>query len=208
MTKQEFLLALNDELGSLSGEERSAAIKYYSDYIEDAGPENLQDVLAELGSPAQVAASILSDFDLSDAEKNAQCNAKNSSTAAPEPQPSRLPIWAVALLVILLAPAWMPVLGVCFGAVMTIFGLLIALFAATAGLLVAGLGAIFGGMVLMFSAPMGGMLIIASGCAMAAFGILGTILCVFVCRTALPAAFRFAATVFRRIFAKRKGTQA
>ena len=34
MTKREFLMALNDELYPLSEDERSAAIKYYSDYID------------------------------------------------------------------------------------------------------------------------------------------------------------------------------
>ena len=35
MTKRDFLLALNDALGSMTGDERSAAIKYYSDYIDE-----------------------------------------------------------------------------------------------------------------------------------------------------------------------------
>ncbi len=51
MTKREFLEALNDELLPLSEDERSAAIKYYSDYIDDAGEENLAAVLCRERHP-------------------------------------------------------------------------------------------------------------------------------------------------------------
>ena len=35
MTKREFLLQLNDALGAMNEDERSAAVKYYSDYIDE-----------------------------------------------------------------------------------------------------------------------------------------------------------------------------
>mgnify|MGYP006922422652 CR=1 FL=1 len=39
-------------------EERRDAMKFYNDYFDDAGEENEQQVIAELGDPAQVAAII------------------------------------------------------------------------------------------------------------------------------------------------------
>ena len=60
MTKREFLLQLNDALGAMNEDERSAAVKYYSDYIDDAG-EDMEKVLRQLGTPQQVAASILAE---------------------------------------------------------------------------------------------------------------------------------------------------
>lgn len=83
MTKRDFLLALNDALGSMTGDERSAAIKYYSDYIDDAGPENLENVLQELGSPEQVAASILADADAAQQAVNGAAAAEASRTMPP-----------------------------------------------------------------------------------------------------------------------------
>ena len=49
-------------LGELPKEEREEAIRYYDAYFEDAGAENEQAVIAELGSAGRVAAQILKDF--------------------------------------------------------------------------------------------------------------------------------------------------
>ena len=51
MTKQEFLQRLEQLLADLPYEERDSAMTYYREYLEEAGPENEQAVLAELGSP-------------------------------------------------------------------------------------------------------------------------------------------------------------
>lgn len=45
-------------LSDLPPEERNQAIKYYEDYFEDAGPENEQAILKELGSPQELANQI------------------------------------------------------------------------------------------------------------------------------------------------------
>lgn len=59
MTRDEFLQRLSAALGSLPEEEREAALEYYEEYFADAGPENEQDVLEELGSPEEAARQIL-----------------------------------------------------------------------------------------------------------------------------------------------------
>ena len=59
MNKAEFLQALEGGLAAASPEERVAAIQYYTEYLDDAGPEREAEVIAELGSPAKVAADIL-----------------------------------------------------------------------------------------------------------------------------------------------------
>lgn len=58
MTKPEFLNLLEAGLAHVSTEERVAAIQFYSEYIDEAGPENEQTVLTELGSPEQLAQDI------------------------------------------------------------------------------------------------------------------------------------------------------
>ena len=62
MSKQEFMEELEVLLGELPKEEREEAIRYYDAYFEDAGAENEQAVIAELGSAGRVAAQILKDF--------------------------------------------------------------------------------------------------------------------------------------------------
>ena len=58
MNKKLFLDELHRLLSDLPPEERNQAIKYYEDYFEDAGPENEQAILKELGSPQELADQI------------------------------------------------------------------------------------------------------------------------------------------------------
>ena len=58
MNRQQFLDQLAAELSSLAPEERDEAMKFYVEYLDEAGPEKEEEVLKELGSPQKVAAII------------------------------------------------------------------------------------------------------------------------------------------------------
>ena len=58
MNKNEFLDQLSLLLSDISYDEREEALNYYKEYIEDAGPENEDTVLKELGSPDDIANQI------------------------------------------------------------------------------------------------------------------------------------------------------
>ena len=58
MNRIEFMTELAALLQDVPAEERRDAMKFYNDYFDDAGEENEQQVIAELGNPAQVAATI------------------------------------------------------------------------------------------------------------------------------------------------------
>ncbi len=58
MNKDIFLRDLGRFLSDIPQEEREQALKYYDDYFEDAGPENEQQVIQELGSPVELAKQI------------------------------------------------------------------------------------------------------------------------------------------------------
>ena len=60
MTRVEFIAALRAKLSMLSADEREDAIQFYQEYFDEAGPENEQAVIDELGSPDAVAEKILS----------------------------------------------------------------------------------------------------------------------------------------------------
>ncbi len=62
MTKQEFMYRLAQQLISLPPEERVCALKFYDEYFADAGEENWEAVLRDLGSPEEVARTIKEDF--------------------------------------------------------------------------------------------------------------------------------------------------
>lgn len=58
MNKNEYLDRLSKLLADISYEEHEEALSYYREYIEDAGVENEQRVIEELGSPEHLAQEI------------------------------------------------------------------------------------------------------------------------------------------------------
>ncbi len=61
MTAEEFMRRLRQELSALPFEEREAALRYYTEYLIEAGSEHEQEALRALGTPEQVAAQIIQD---------------------------------------------------------------------------------------------------------------------------------------------------
>ena len=55
MSRWEFMRQLEELLSDIAPTEREEALQYYNDYLNDAGRENEQDVIASLGTPEQVA---------------------------------------------------------------------------------------------------------------------------------------------------------
>ena len=60
MSKNEFLDRLFELLSDISPDEREEALTYYREYIEDAGLENEEAILEEIGTPEEVASEIKS----------------------------------------------------------------------------------------------------------------------------------------------------
>lgn len=58
MNRFEYMRRLEDLLSDISPSEKEEALTYYNDYFNDAGQENEQKVIEELGSPEQVAAGV------------------------------------------------------------------------------------------------------------------------------------------------------
>lgn len=82
MTKQEFMYRLAQQLISLPPEERVCALKFYDEYFADAGEENADAVIRDLGSPEEVARTIKEDF----AQRNPGYDPGNQYTYRPGPQ--------------------------------------------------------------------------------------------------------------------------
>ncbi len=58
MSRDAFMKELEYLLQDIGEEERSDALAYYSDYLDEAGPEQEEEVLKEFGSPERIAALI------------------------------------------------------------------------------------------------------------------------------------------------------
>lgn len=167
MTREEFLRRLGELLSDVTEEERAEAIRFYEEYLDDAGPQQEAHVLAELGSPEKVAAIIRANVPGSrvqpepaapeQAAGGAGAGVPPASSAAagasiplppyarpgavpPPPPRSRGMSDRTILLVIvavLLFPLWIGLAG-------TIFGILMGIVGAALGLFFGGVGTVVG----------------------------------------------------------------
>lgn len=62
MNRETFMKELEYLLQDISEEEKADALAYYTDYLDEAGPEEEARVLAEFGSPERIAAMIRADL--------------------------------------------------------------------------------------------------------------------------------------------------
>lgn len=152
MTGGEFLRQLNEMLADVTEEERREAVRYYEEYLRDAGPEQEPQVLAELGSPERVAAIIRANVPGSRAEptpkaeppriRGLAAEAACAGTAgAPAEQPApagagRTLLWW--LLVLAASPVWLSLLAVVLSLLATVAGLFLGLMGLLLGIVVAG----------------------------------------------------------------------
>lgn len=193
MTRNEFLAELKKNLQSLAEAEQEEALRYYEEYFDDAGPENEERVIEELGSPAELARNIIANSTFSLTRASGQQEEKHSSEqqrfrqmgpAVPKKSSgeSKALFW---ILVILTSIIWVPIL---FGVVMVILGLLFAVLMTAVGLAIACIAllicafvALFVGVPLVVTSAPDGLLLI--GMALQYFGglmLMGalTILCI------------------------------
>lgn len=94
MSRKEFMDRLEALLAVIPAEERSEALQFYTDYSEDAGAENEEQVIKELGSPEQVAAMIKADLkgdssDRGEFTENGYSDSRFEQRNNPVPRPNR-----------------------------------------------------------------------------------------------------------------------
>lgn len=136
MNKYEFLSQLRNELSSVSQEERDAAMSYYEEFFSDAGEENEQAVIASLGSPHDLAQSIISENSKESQPQNEFAGESNNSGFTPPPTQAQQAgmtggqIALIVILAVLSSPIWIGLLAAVFGIIVGLFGAMIGIIAA------------------------------------------------------------------------------
>ncbi|MEG0471448.1 MAG: DUF1700 domain-containing protein [Solibacillus sp.] len=137
MDKAGYLKSLRSKLHRLPVHEIDAALIYYEEYFDEAGEENEQQVIEQLGPPSQVAAQIVADFAIKDFDVTPPSTKKNMSA-----------IWLI-ILAILSAPLSLPLLAVAVALIISagavVFSFVIAILAIVGGILFGGLVALISG---------------------------------------------------------------
>lgn len=142
MTRKEFIEKLKSEISKMPQEEIDAAIEYYEEYFDEAGRENEQEVLEQLGSPKKVAGQIKSEYAVRLFDEDDKPTVKKGLSAAWYvvlgvcSAPVSIPL-AIALGVLAIA-----IFASVLGCVAAIFAAIIACFAAAIAFIVFGVMAV------------------------------------------------------------------
>lgn len=229
MNRVEFLAELEQRLSGIPEEERQAAIQYYADYLADAGEENEDEAIRELGSPEKAAESIKADyygtefdesrFDHKDymekygQRSNQEGGPDNRSGAAPgsdrqgngqsqksAPWTSRgLKILLIILIAIVVWPVTLGVAGVVLGVAAAVFFFFAGLVIAAIAIMISGVVVAVTGIALIVIPP-AGMIVIGVGILLFVLGLIATAGTVKLCIIVYPAMIRGFVNLCRRPF--------
>lgn len=228
MNREEFMKRLEALLSDLSIAEREEALQYYNDYFDDAGVEQEEQILKELGSPEMVARIIKDGLNESNRE-NGEYSERGYSDARFETnyevtreskaeqnemkkvKPAPMSAGKVALLVLLVLfaiPVGLPILfsalGVLVGIIATAFGIFVAIAVTGIALFLSGIVVFFVGAVKLFTILPVGIFTCGVGLILTAVGLLFILLTVLICTKLLPVLIRGFVSLCQMPFRRRK----
>lgn len=192
--KSRFLAELRQRLSVLPEAESQTALAYYDEYLSEAGPENEAAALAELGSPAQVAAGILGDHVYA-STTGEEKSAKKGLSA----------LWVVTIgiLGVLAAPLAIPLIISIFGLLASALMFIFSLFLAAILAFVAGIIYIGVGFAALFSHFATGIATIGSGLALTALSAALALALAWLSKHLLNAAARAGSHMLRKLQTKK-----
>jgi uncharacterized membrane protein len=228
MNRLEFMKQLELLLGDISQSEREEALQYYSDYLNDAGVENEQEVMEALGTPEQLAKVIKEGLKEDDSAgeftENGYYNEKyemppmhevvekNHYKKGNRKQMSTGMIILIVILCIVASPVLIGIVSGIFGAgigiIGGIFGLFVGIIGAGIGLFSAGIALIGVGIGEMVAVPLAGMCLIGVGILFLGLALFFIWLAVWLCGTAIPWVIRTIVNLVSRLFHRRGGAKA
>ncbi|MED3802657.1 DUF1700 domain-containing protein [Lysinibacillus xylanilyticus] len=198
MNRASFLKKLQGKLQRLPAHEIDAALAYYEEYFDEAGEENEQRVIQQLGSPSHVASQIMADYALKDLEATSTSTSTKKNMSA---------IWLI-ILAIISAPLSLPLLVVAialifsFGAV--IFSVIIAIIATVLSIFFGGIVALISGFFILAQDWATALLFMGVGFIVTGLGILLFPIVARLIKTIVVVCVEALGKLFHKITKKRK----
>ena len=237
MNRKEFMERLEWLLGDFPEEEKQEALRYYQDYFDDAGPEKEAEVIAELGSPEQVACMMRMNQkeqaeygeytergfqDERFRDKSAQLDRyggresgwKEGGESEKEPRKQKRsgPGAGMIVLLIVTSPVWgallIAVLACLVGIACAVLGLGIGLAAGIIGCFFGGIAALIAGAANLFLSPGWSLICLGTGLALLGIGLAAVLLCKIVFAKVLPLCFTAAGNLLRFLFRRNRKEEA
>lgn len=170
MDRKQFISELRSKLAALPNEEREKAISYYEEYFDDAGTENEESVVYELGDVERIAQEIIENStsnansvsvnkftvgnDNSYKDNTANNNNKTNNFSKVETQREKQklkPLYVILIIIGALA---------CFPLIMTLIGLIFGLFGMIIGVIATAFGLVISGIAAIFTIPFAGVAVV------------------------------------------------
>ncbi len=188
MTRGEFLRELEYLLKDIPESDRADAIAYYNNYFDEAGIENEQKVIQELGSPEKVAKTM----------------GVKSDTAKKKTH------WIIIILIAVLTfPLWVGIVAGLFGGLVAllagVFGVTVGIFGSGAGLSIGGIVCLVVGVFRMVVSPLEGLATMGVGALLAAAGLLLLLLFAWLVIRWIPELFRSIVNAVRNVRHRNEG---
>ena len=208
MNKTIFMDRLKELLSDITEAEREEAISYYEEYFNDAGEENEDSVIASLGSPESVAATIkrglagtdesgeysengysnnlygnrdeIANRTMSDAERG--FGKKQQMTGSMIVLLIVIAIFALPVL----GPFILAILGVVIGLMSAVIAVLAAVFIAGVGITIGGFASIISGVCILLVEPVVALFAIGGGLVLTGIGLLLAVLGVWIIVKVVP----------------------
>lgn len=209
MNAYEYLQALRAALAVLPDDEIDSAMRYYEDYFLDAGDENAEKVIEQLGSPEQVAEAILRDYTGVARRRPERFEEEKAQTADSVPlgrdgrpltRKKGINPWMLAcivLLALIFGPVAVAVIGsIIVAAVGLLIGVAACVIAVPAAALIGG-GALVLFSFLLWAAPASALATLGAGLAVGAVGLLLVLLVIKLCILFVPPIIRGLVTLIR-----------
>ena len=148
MTAAEYLYDLRKRLKQLPKQEVDQAMSYYEEYFAEVGPGGEAELISRLGTPAQVASTIISEYAMKDMSGTGQTPKKGSGIKT---------MWIV-IIAVLASPVAIPIaialLAIVFSLLIGLFSIFFSLFVAALAMVVTGIVSVGLSVVGLFAAPL------------------------------------------------------
>lgn len=191
MNREMFMGELRLKIARLPQEELEAALEYYEEYFDEAGPDCESEIIRELGTPSQIAKQIMGEHVLREVEQKPM-----------SPKKSLGAVWIV-ILAIFASPIALP-LAVAFVAVLfalgvTVVALLFAGVTVVASLGIAFVAALIASFATLFIHPPTGIVMIGTALTLGGIGLLAGLLLAVVIGKGIPTLTTIVIKAFNRL---------
>lgn len=202
MNAYEYLQALRAALAVLPDDEIDSAMRYYEDYFLDAGDENAEKVIEQLGPPEQVAEAILRDYTGVARRRPERFEEEKAQTVdgvplgrdgKPLTRKKGINPWMLAcivLLALIFGPVAVAIIGAIIVAVVgLVIGIAACVVAVPAATLIGG-GALVLFSFLLWATPASALATLGAGLVVGAVGLLLVLLVIKLCILFVPPIIR------------------